>query len=312
MKPRSDLVTLRNNASLLKEILLDLVLRPRRDLAKWARITKQTPNIKIGYPAQHLASLITGMEGERTAARGNDLRDGSEVKSCSRLDQLDKCRACSAAVARIEDTFPACTSREIERKNDSKWLIGVRSEDELRFLLDRVPRLVLIIGDYPHFEANDWNTVRFRAYEIWPRHPRHRNFSLLMRNYYRNIYEKHIATNPNKTPAPKNLWPYSFQFYMCNPVRVFHCVVRDALEDPRFSEFELTSPTADRSAMEPEAMPFDLLHDPEKAVLQEASEAGSPMTIQVTGLNEEQRQLLTLRDTDHAAPQRRPYSRDAR
>lgn len=312
MKPEPHLVTLRDNAPLLKDILLELVLRPRRDLVKWARITKQTPNIKIGYPSQHLASLITGVEGERTAARGHDLRDGSEVKSCSRLDQLDKCRACSAAVARIEETCPACNSGEVERKNDSKWLIGVRSRDELDFLLNRVPRLVLIIGDYPDFAAGDWNTVRFRAYEIWPRHSRHRNFSLLMRNYYTNIYEKHIATNPNKTPAPKNLWPYSFQFYMCNPVRVFHCVVRNALADPGFSEFELTSPTTDRSAIEPEAMPLDLLHDSEIAVLQDTLDTETPATIRATGLNEEQRKILTLRDTDHATPHRRRYSRGTR
>lgn len=36
---------------------------PRKLAHKWAAITNQTPNLKMGYPAQHLASLITGMKG---------------------------------------------------------------------------------------------------------------------------------------------------------------------------------------------------------------------------------------------------------
>ena len=34
---------------------MELVLKPRLDLVKWATLTKQTPNMKIGYPGQHLA-----------------------------------------------------------------------------------------------------------------------------------------------------------------------------------------------------------------------------------------------------------------
>ena len=312
MRPNPLHTTIRNNASLLRTLLLELVLRPRRDLVKWARVTKQTPNIKIGYPAQHLASLITGVEGERTAARGHDLRDGSEVKSCSRLDQLDKCRECRASVARIEASCPHCGAESIHRKNDSKWLIGIRSESELDFLLDRVPRILLIISDYPYFSSNDWATVRFQAYEIWPQHDRHRNFRLLMANYFRNIYEKHIAANPNKTPAPKNLWPYSFQFYMCNPVRVFHCVVRDALENPRFADFHIADPEADRGDIDPEPMPFDLLNATEVDLLREYMDDDALSATRNAGLTETQRRLLALRDTDHATPHFQPYSRGDR
>ena len=102
VKPDPSHITLRDNISNIKKMLMELILHPRRDLAKWADFTKQTPNIKIGYPGQHLASLVTGVEGARSGARGHDLCDGSEVKSCSRVDQLDKCKNCKAAVARIE------------------------------------------------------------------------------------------------------------------------------------------------------------------------------------------------------------------
>ena len=162
-------------------MLQELILRPRRDLAKWARVTKQTPNVKIGYPGQHLASLITGVEGARTGARGHDLCDGSEVKSCSRVDQLDKCKHCKAAVARIENACPECQSVKIKRNNDSKWLLAVKKEDELTRLLDEVPRILFILSDYPNYDEMDWNTLQFQAFEIWPRHQRHRHFRTLMR-----------------------------------------------------------------------------------------------------------------------------------
>lgn len=139
MKANPAHVTLRTNVEDIRQLLMELVLLPRRDLIKWARRTKQTPNMRIGYPGQHIASLVTGVEGARTGARGHDLTDGSEVKSCSRVDQLDKCHTCRAAVARIETACPGCGSTSIKRNNDSKWLIAVKSEIELQNLLDVVP-----------------------------------------------------------------------------------------------------------------------------------------------------------------------------
>ena len=205
MRPDSERVTLQNNIPNITEMLQELILRPRRDLAKWARVTKQTPNVKIGYLGQHLASLVTGVEGERTGARGRDLSDGSEVKSCSRVDQLDKCKTCNAAVARIESSCPQCHSINIQRNNDSKWLLAVKSEDELTTLLDEVPRIVFILSDYPNFDVMDWNTLQFQVFEIWPQHQRHRNFRTLMENYFNNIYLPHIERNPRRTPGTKKL-----------------------------------------------------------------------------------------------------------
>ena len=291
---------------------MSLILRPRRDLVKWAEVMKQTPNIKLGYPGQHLASLVTGVKGERTGARGHDLGDGSEVKSCSRVDQLDKCKECKAAVARIEETCPQCGSKEIKRNNDSKWLIGIRNKDELQFLLDKVPRVVLIISDYPNYDDGDWETLRFQVFEIWPSHIRHQNFRSLIQNYYSNIYLPHIEKNPNKTPAPKNLWPYSFQFYMCNPVQTFHCIVRDALKRPTFDKIKYVNPNTDRSRITPVPMPMSILHDAEKTDLRTKIGDNAYVDASTEGLTEDQRTLLELRDTDHANPQAQSYRRGAR
>ena len=102
MIPKKELITISDTKSKIEKLLMELVLEPRLKALEWSSITKQTPNMKIGYPGQHLASLITGIEGARTGARGDDLRDGTEVKSCSRVDQLDTCSSCKNKVLRIE------------------------------------------------------------------------------------------------------------------------------------------------------------------------------------------------------------------
>ena len=312
MKPLPEHITLHDNVTNLRTMLFELILRPRRDLAKWATITKQTPNIKIGYPGQHLASLVTGVEGARTGARGHDLSDGSEVKSCSRVDQLDKCKACNAAVSRIEETCPECRSTDIKRNNDSKWLFTVKNDDEVATLLDRVPRVVLILSDYPNYDAADWTTLQFQVFELWPQHPRHSHFRTLIQNYFRNIFLPHIAKDPRKTPAPKNFWPYSFQFFMSNPVRTFHCIVTDALNDPQLNVLEYVEPDIDRATIEPVPMPLETLHESERTLLRQRVDDRHYRALRGRGIDEKHRLSLDLRDTDHAAPQAGSYRRGAR
>ena len=312
MRSDPERVTLQNNIPQIMEMLQELILRPRRDLAKWAAVTKQTPNVKIGYPGQHLASLVTGVEGARTGARGHDLRDGSEVKSCSRVDQLDKCKACNAAVARIESACPECQSVNIQRNNDSKWLLAVKSENELATLLDEVPRILFILSDYLNYDSMDWHTLQFQVFEIWPQHQRHRRFRTLMENYFNNIYLPHIDRNPRRTPAPKNFWPYSFQFYMCNPVRTFHCIVRDALGDAQLDILEYVEPLMDRETIEPVPMPLSVLHENERRSLRQEIGGDDYRLAEEHGLTVNQRLYLRLRDTDHAAPQAGLYRRGIR
>ena len=70
MKPKNELVTISDNINLIKKLISELVLNPRLKALEWSKLTKQTPNMKIGYPGQHLASLVVGMEGTKTGARG--------------------------------------------------------------------------------------------------------------------------------------------------------------------------------------------------------------------------------------------------
>jgi len=336
MKPNSKLITIHNNLELIKHFLDEVVLQPRINALNWSKITKQTASIKIGYPGQHLASLITGVQGERTGARGNDLVDRSEVKSCSRIDQLDSCNDCNAPVSRLETSCPECGSTNISRKNDSKWLFGVRDESELNVLLHEVQRVLLLIADYPYFEASDYDTLRFQSFEIWPESERHHHFCEIMTNYYQKIYLEHKKLNPNKTPAPKNFWPYQYQFYMCNPILTFLCIVKNANSAPVIDFQEYVEPNRDRSVLPSILMPPDILTENEfDLILSSATQEQLNAMLQPSlreaidinkikllplkqkrnafaGIDENLRKYLPLRETDRIAVAKSIYTRRKR
>lgn len=331
MQPNSKFVTINDNIAKIKQLLSDLVLQPRLNAIRWSAITKQTPNIKIGYPGQHLASLITGIEGERTGARGNDLIDGSEVKSCSRIDQLDICEKCKAPVARLETKCSGCGSSNIVRKNDSKWLFSIRNTSDLDFLIHGVKRVLLVLGDYPNFENGDYDTLRFQSFEIWPESSRNARFSKIMSNYYQKIYLAHKKKNPDKTPAPKNFWPYQYQFYICNPILTFSCLVKSANTNPAITVSHYIEPTLDRSKTPSVLMPTDIITEKEiDLILKKASKKELQSMIKpdfqdklnklknlshkekqaaFIGIDENLRAYLPLRDTDKITSAKTKYAR---
>ncbi len=335
MKPKTEFIKIKDNERLIKLLLEDLVLAPRVKALDWSKITKQTPNMKIGYPGQHLASLITGVQGVRTGARGDDLEDGSEVKSCSRVDQLDSCKDCGNKVLRIETACPHCGSANVKRMDDSKWLFSVKSEEELNLLTKRLDRVFLTIADYPLFSENNFDTIRFQAFEIWNNCDRHKNFEIIMRNYFYKIFLEHIKINPRKTPAPKNFWPFSYQFYLCNPVKVFQATVANANTNPSINIDLFISPEADREILTPEPMPSSLLgkdefnlladeanryivesllkngksfNDFKEAVIKKSFNKGL-ITEMLPYLDCRARDLLPLRDTDKISVSKAKYQR---
>lgn len=332
MQPNQKLITIQGNEDKIKELLYELVLLPRINAIKWSKITRQTPNIKVGYPGQHLASLISGMTGEGTGARGNDLVDGSEVKSCSRIDQLDQCGDCKQPVTRFETQCPQCNSTNITRKNDSKWLFSVRNENELKVLTNNVDRILLLMGDYPNFDTDDYETIRFQAFEIWTKSERNKRFSEIMTNYYHKIYLAHKKQSQSSNPAPKNFWPYSYQFYLCNPINVFSSTVINANTKPEIMIDYYAKPEADRLSLTSPIMPLDVVSDDElKLVIHQAKvdelldvlkpefqQSGkdkllktpaSDLRKMLVGLNEKLRIYLPLRDTDKISTAKETYSR---
>lgn len=308
MQPNLNLITINDNENLIKEFLLELVLQPRINALKWSKITYQTPNLRIGYPGQHLASLITGIKGRKTGARGDDLEDGTEVKSCSRIDQMDKCKDCLSPVARSEIICSNCASSNIERKEDSKWLFTIRNENDLKVLTEDVKRIFLLLGDYPNFAQQDYETIRFQAFEIWNNSNRYIRFKEIMTNYYHQIYLVNKAKNPKQTPAPQNFWPYKYQFYLCNPILTFSCAVSQASTNPQIIINNYIEPDKDRSNIQSIMMPLKLLNKEEKLLVKDYLQLDDKQKLPEF-IDEKTRSILPLRKVTIGNSSQKEYLR---
>lgn len=211
-------------------LLTDLYVRLRRDLQRWAIVTHQTPQPRMGYVGQHLVSVVTGFPGGRSGARGDDLKlpggKVAEIKCCYRVDQLGECGKCGSVVASVEKTCPnpTCAGATIVRKDDSKWLITPKSEQELRDLFDPVAFYLVL------FEFTDISKAEDIDVQILRIDPRSLGFALCMIDYYFNI-RAHSASS-----APFNLWPHSAKLLMMKPDLIYWAVIRpdDSIETKVF------------------------------------------------------------------------------
>lgn len=262
MKPDSKLVTIDDNLVKIKKFINEAIIQPKQILTKWTKITNQTPAAKIGYIGQHLASLVTGVKGTGTGARGDDLADHSEVKSCSKVDQVDVCKECGSRVLRMEQACSNCGSTNITRRNDSKWLFSVRDELELQQYLN-LDRIVLILMDYPKFKEGDYNDIRISVFEIYPKEERMKVFKELLSNHYNNIFKP--KQDAKQKTNPMNLHPWKIQFYKCNPIQIFECTIKDIEKKPTIviDNDKYVEPKEDRKDLPSLMMPSSLLNEGE-------------------------------------------------
>jgi hypothetical protein len=212
------------------QLLSDLYVSLRRNLLRWASVTRQTPQPRMGYVGQHLVSVVTGYPGGRSGARGDDLKlpngEVAEIKCCYRVDQLGKCKDCGAAVASIEKVCPnqSCASHDLKRNDDSKWLITPKSEAELRDLF--VPaKYYFVLFEFANIQIAD--KIDVRIFEVDPQSP---GFALCMIDYYFNI-RAHSASK-----APFNLWPAMLKFCLMKPKTIYWAVIEadDTISTMRF------------------------------------------------------------------------------
>lgn len=201
-------------------LLEDLYLSLRTRIALWSQVTRQTPQPRMGYIGQHLVSVVTGSQGGRSAARGHDLvgpthGQFSEIKTCYRVDQLGKCTDCGTAVSSIEleCPIPTCGSKNIDRKDDSKWLITPKHDDDMKLIL-KPEYYYLVLFDFE--DLADPRRIQAR---IWRVDPKRIGFSSIVVDYYCNIRAK------SKSKAPFNLWPFSFKFQLMEPELIYSSVV---------------------------------------------------------------------------------------
>lgn len=158
----------------------------------------------MGYVGQHLVSVVTGFQGGRSGARGKDLilpnDQHAEIKTCYRVDQLGVCTVCGAVVTAIETECPNCGSEAVKRKDDSKWLIVVRTHKELIELFDST-YFYLVLFDFVDLSSDLDIYAR-----IWRVSPRTKAFAYCMIDYYHNI------RSGSSSGAPFNLWPFKLKF----------------------------------------------------------------------------------------------------
>lgn len=163
-----------NRIDLCKDLLNEQILFQRIKLEKWSIVTAQSSQIDTGYIAQHLVSLRTQIPGQGMRGKGDDLCDGSEVKSANFLDSLDKKGAIAprwnftAVTPDIMERFLNYNSLyllSIDLNKDRKvririWAVDVTKHDVLR------KRYILWMKTkgYPKFKNNKNESVNFQLF----------------------------------------------------------------------------------------------------------------------------------------------------
>jgi len=221
---RHKLGEIMTSTQLIKDLYIDL----RKKINEWAELTKQTAQARMGYIGQHLASVVTGYQGGKSGARGKDLilpdNKFAEIKTCYRVDQLGKCNSCKASVASIEAVCSECGSRDLQRFEDSKWLIDIRNDDEFDTILDP-EYYYLVLFDF--IDLRDPSTIRASILRVESVAP---SFAYCMVDYYLNIRAKSISK------APFNLWPFQLKFEIMKPLLIYRSLIRsdDTIETEIF------------------------------------------------------------------------------
>lgn len=209
--------TLEASEALIKDLYIDL----RSKVNAWSEITCQTPQARMGYIGQHLVSVVTGYPGGKSGARGYDLvmNDGSygEIKTCYRVDQLGSCRNCGAVVSSLERECSACGSKNIDRRDDSKWLIGLRNDTEFAEVIE--PKTYYFVL-FEFADLLDPSNNDIEA-SIWEVDPLNKGFAYCMVDYYLNIRAR------SASKAPFNMWPHEFKFSLTKPQLIYKAVIKN-------------------------------------------------------------------------------------
>lgn len=160
--------------NLAKQLLEEQVSEQRKKLNHWSTITAQSSQIDTGYIAQHLVSLQTQIAGQGMRGKGDDLCDGSEVKSANFLDSLDKKGATAprwnftAVTRQIMERFldyPAVylLSMDLNTTGGFRTRIWKVNVTEHTILRERYIEWMNKLG-YPKFNANNEESVNFQLF----------------------------------------------------------------------------------------------------------------------------------------------------
>ena len=153
---------------------------------------------------------------------------------------MGECKSCGAKVLVWQEDCPVCKSHDIDIKTDSHWIFSIRGKEELDLLLNRVPRIILILFDK---EKSETDNIRLR---IWVVNPKNKYVQDFFNEYYYNNYMK------KEEPAPCNLHPLFYDFYLMRPAMIFQADIKFKERDVEIRFWDVDKP-------KPEKMPTSLL-----------------------------------------------------
>ncbi len=85
-------LTLEQRTKLLENLFGDFFGDQHTLMQKWAALTGQSAQVDTGYIAQFVASIVLQIPGQGFRGKGDDLTDGSEVKSAANVSGVDRPR----------------------------------------------------------------------------------------------------------------------------------------------------------------------------------------------------------------------------
>lgn len=99
----------------------------------------------------------------------------------------------------------------INRKDDSKWLIAIRNNDEFAKLLDPYRYYFVLFEFESIYDSNNNDIIA----SIWEVDPKSKGFAYCMIDYYLNIRSQ------STSKAPFNMWPHMLKFALTEPTLIY-------------------------------------------------------------------------------------------
>lgn len=104
----------------------------------------------------------------------------------------------------------------LAEKNDSKWLISLRNDNEFEKVIEPVKYYFVLFEFEDLADATNNNIVA----SIWEVDSKEKGFAFCMIDYYLNIRAKSISK------APFNMWSYHFKFLLTKPTLIYQSTIK--------------------------------------------------------------------------------------
>lgn len=142
-------LTREQRAKLLEILFIDFFGDQHTVMQKWAALTGQSAQVDTGYIAQFVASIALQIPGQGFRGKGDDLADGSEVKSAANVSGVDRPRW---------NHNLGTVAQDEKRRKEGKPTVG----DEYL----SVPYVFYLLADRSATDINVPRAIRIRAWLI--------------------------------------------------------------------------------------------------------------------------------------------------